>query len=706
MADDKTRKGRFWALALDRAQLGLWDWNLATGGCYYSPTWWRMLGYAEGELADTSDLWLTLTHPDDRERALASGDRHIAGHTGSIETELRLKHKDGHWVWVLDRGGIVERDAEGKPLRLMGVQTDITRQKEAEAALEQINVRFRLALAASGTGIWHYDIGTNKSYWDARTREIFGLVSDTDEVTAGLWHTYLHPDDKEATERAHLPPPGSERVTATQYRIIRRDGEIRHVESLVRFIAGVGSAGQILGTVRDITDEKKRAEELAHAARHDALTGLLNRAAFDRLLAESIAAVNRLPLAVFYVDLDYFKALNDYAGHAAGDIALKSVAAGIVASLPPSAHAARLGGDEFALLVPNCGDACAERLAHAVLAAVRDADLGSAVTSRRLAASIGIAFVRDSRTTVADALACADDACYAAKAGGRDRFAVFSAETAASASGLNAARLAADLVDAMDDGRLTLFGQEIHRLGRPWEESRHVEVLARLQGSNGKPIPPGEFMPVAERFGLAARLDRWIIRTALTRHGRAIRSGAISLGFNLSAQTLSDPQLWDFVDAAIAESGAPPSGIGFEITETAAVTNFDAAEEFVRRARQRRCRVSLDDFGAGMSSFEYLRRFPIDAIKIDGSFIEHIADSRFDREIVSAIAGIARSVGAAVVAEKIEESRALEVLTGMGIGHGQGYLLHRPEPLEAVVARAVVGAAPLERRQARMGGIK
>ncbi|WP_192384640.1 PAS domain-containing protein, partial [Mesorhizobium silamurunense] len=359
MADDEKRKGEFWALALDRAQLGLWDWNLSTGDCYYSPTWWRMLGYAEGELANTSDLWLKLTHPDDRERALASGDRHIAGHTESIETELRLKHKDGHWVWVLDRGGIVERDAEGKPLRLMGVQTDINRQKEAEAALEQINVRFRLALAASGTGIWHHDIGTSKSYWDARTREIFGLISDTDEVTAGLWHTYLHPDDKDATERAHLPPPGSQSVTATQYRIIRRDGEIRHVESLVRFIAGVGSAGQILGTVRDITDEKKRAEELAYAAHHDALTGLWNRSAFDRLLAENIGATDRLPLAVFYVDLDYFKALNDYAGHAAGDVALRSVAAGIRASLPSSAHAARLGGDEFALLVPNCNDACA-----------------------------------------------------------------------------------------------------------------------------------------------------------------------------------------------------------------------------------------------------------------------------------------------------------------------------------------------------------
>lgn len=692
MADDNKRNGKFWAMALDRAHLGLWDWNLSTGDCYYSPTWSKMLGYEAGELANAPDLWLKLTHPDDRQRAQESGDRHIAGIVDSIETELRLRHKDGHWVWVLDRGGIVERAADGKPLRLMGVQTDITRQKEAETALEQVNARFRLALAASGTGIWHHDIGTRKSFWDARTREIFGLVANTDEVTAELWHTYLHPDDKEATERAHQIAPGSNSVVASQYRIVLRDGQIRHVESLVRFIAGVGSAGQILGTVRDITEEKQRAEELAFAARHDALTGLLNRSAFDRLLAENIAMAERLPLAVFYVDLDYFKALNDYAGHAAGDLALKSVAAGILASLPTAAHAARLGGDEFALLVPNCNDACAEHLARAVLAAVRDADLGSAITSRRLAASIGIAFVRDRNMSVADALACADDACYAAKAGGRDRFAVFSPETTSGSGGLNAARLAADLVDAMEDGRLKLYGQEIHRLGQPWEDSRHVEVLARLEARTGNMIPPGDFMPVAERFGLAARLDRWIIRTALTRHGGAMRAGAVSLDFNLSAQTLSDPQLWDFVDETIAESGASPSAVGFEITETAAVTNFDAAEAFVRRARERHCRVSLDDFGAGMSSFEYLRRFPIDAIKIDGSFVEHIADSRFDREIVSAITGIAHSMGAAVVAEKVEEKNALEILMGMGVAYGQGYFLHRPEPLEAIVARATGGA--------------
>jgi diguanylate cyclase (GGDEF)-like protein/PAS domain S-box-containing protein len=697
MADKKDRNGEFWELALERAHLGVWDWDLRSGDCFYSAMWSRMLGYGEGELVEASDLWLQLTHPDDRERAVASGERHIAGLTDSIETELRLKHKSGHWVWVLDRGGVVERDAEGRPVRLMGVQTDITKQKQAEAELAQVNVRFRLALAASGTGIWHHDLAARKSYWDERTREIFGLVAETDEVSQDLWHSYLHPDDRADAERAHLAPLQTQKVVAVQYRIIKRDGEIRHVESLIRFIADAQSSGQILGTVRDITEAKQREQELAHAARHDALTGLLNRAAFDRLLAEHIATAR--PLAVFYVDLDYFKALNDFAGHATGDLALKSVAEGILGCLPPSVHAARLGGDEFALLVPDCDAAQAERLAGAVLAAVRDADLGSTAASRKLAASIGIAFVSDENTAVADALACADDACYAAKAAGRNRFAVFSHETTSGSSGLNAARLAADTVDAMDDGRLKLFGQEIHRLGKPWQESRHVEVLVRLAGRNGRLIPPGEFIPAAERFGVASRLDRWIIRTALSLHGPALKSGALTLGFNLSAQTLSDPQLWDFVDAVIDETGAPHSGIGFEITETAAVTNFAAAEQFVRKARERRCRVSLDDFGAGMSSFEYLRRFPVDAIKIDGSFIEHIAESGFDREIVSAISGIARSLGCSVVAEKIEEQDALDILRDMGVAFGQGFLLHRPESLDAIVARAGVQAAlPAGRR--------
>ena len=691
------RDEEFWERALERAHLGVWDWDLENGDCFYSDTWAQMLGYTRSELADTPDLWLNLTHPEDRERAVASGDRHLAGLTDIIETELRLRHKQGHWVWVLDRGGVVERDESGRPLRMVGVQTDISRQKAAEHALEQVNARFRLALAASGTGIWHHDIDTKKSFWDERTRAIFGIAGETAEVPNDLWHSFLHPEDKDETERAHRLSVGSQEVVSVRYRILRRDGELRHVESLVRFIPDPQSSGQILGTVRDVTDEHKRQQDLAYAARHDPLTGLLNRVAFDDLLAQARDAEERCPLAIFYIDLDYFKALNDFAGHAAGDVALRSVSGVIRAALPAAAHAARLGGDEFALLVPDCGKAQAETLANDILGAIRGADLGVNAGSRKLAASIGIAFVSDAHATIADALACADDACYAAKAAGRNRYAFFSSQASVATTGLNAARIASDTLDALETGRLVLYGQQIHLLGQPWERSGNVEVLARIMGRDGRLIAPGQFIPAAERFGIAAKLDRWIIKAALARFAPAMASDIkLTLGFNLSAQTLSDPLLWDFVDRVLDETGAPASRIVFEITETAAVTNFEAAEQFILTARERCCRVSLDDFGAGMSSFEYLRRFPIDSIKINGSFVEHMTTSRYDREIVTAINGIAKSLGYAVVAEKIEQPDTLAMLTDMGVKFGQGFLLHRPEPLDELVARATRGLAPID----------
>ncbi len=690
---DDLRKEGLWEQALERAQLGVWDWNLLTNDCFYSATWARMLGYELNELPNASDLWLQLAHPDDRVQAVESGERHIAGLTPIIETEMRFRHKAGHWVWVLDRGGVVERAADGTPLRMMGVQTDITRQKAAETELERVNIRFRLALAASGTGIWHHDIDSKRSFWDKRTRRIFGVISDGDEVPTDLWHTFLHPDDRDYVEKAHEIPVGSDHVTSVRYRIIQRNGEVRHVESLVRFVGHPDSTGQILGTVRDITEEVQRQENLAYAARHDALTGLLNRAACEELLGASIAAVRDLPLAIFYIDLDYFKALNDFAGHSAGDAALKMIAAGIRASIPSGAQAARLGGDEFAVVLPACAPGQAEAVAQAILNTIRDADLGPSSGSRKLAASIGIALISDNRSTVADALACADDACYAAKASGRNRFSVFSSQPTLSASGLNAARMASDTMDALDEGRLELFAQEIHQLGQPWETMRRAEVLARLVGRNGQWISPVEFISAAERFGMAPRLDRWIIKAALTRFGHAMTSQKLALNFNLSAQTLSDPGLWEFVDKVIEDTQVPHNTIVFEITETAAVTNFEAAERFVRNARERACLVSLDDFGAGLSSFEYLRRFPVDSIKINGSFVEHMTTNKFDREIVTAINGIAKSLGYSVVAEKIEKQDALELLQEMGVEFGQGYLLHKPEPLERVVARAL-GAMP------------
>ena len=801
-------RGSVWENALERARLGVWDWNVQTGECFYSDTWFRMLGYEPGELRDTGDLWLTLIHPDDRERAIASGDRHLDGETDAIETELRLRHKDGHWVWVLDRGGIVERDDEGRPVRIVGVQTDISKQKAAETELAEVNERFRLALAASQTGIWHFDIGSRTSHWDERTRQMFGLEPTAGELPPETWHGFLHPEDREEAERKHSEPALHDHGNMNlRYRIVRKDGVLRHIETLTKFTDHPSPNGSIVGTVRDVTEEvaaaealmtekerlrttlraisdavistdeedritfvnpaaaalldrskgdpvgrrrsdvfatleglasisagptsssgelvtlpgadhdrtirakatailsttssvcghvytlqdvtteQRKQQELAYAVRHDALTGLLNRAAFDALLTERVSVAQEHPFALLYIDLDYFKALNDFAGHAAGDRALSAIAGQIRRCLPMTAAVGRLGGDEFAALFQTEDLAEVERCAQCILSGIQSADLGLQAGYRQLGASIGIVMVRENGLGAADVLAHADDTCYAAKSSGRNRYIVFSEDTRRLSSSLTAARIVGDIADAMEEDRLKLFGQEIRLLCDPDRNSGRVEVLARMVDRNGRMIGPCDFIPAAERFGRASAIDRWIIRTALSRYGATLGAGELTLGFNLSAQTLSDPLLWEFVETAVRDSGARCEGIVFEITETAAVTNFDAAERFVSRARGNGCRVSLDDFGAGLSSFDYLRRFPIDSLKINGSFIENLASSEFDRQIVASINRIAEGLGCDVVAEKIEDAETVEILRKMKVRFGQGFLFHRPEPLADIVGR-------------------
>ncbi|RST85382.1 EAL domain-containing protein [Aquibium carbonis] len=813
-----------WAHALERAGLGVWDWNLPAGTCLYSDTWFRMLGYEPGELPQTGDLWVTLMHPEDRDNSIATGERHLRGETPLIEVEMRLRHKAGHWVWVLDRGGVVERDEAGNPLRVVGVQTDISSQKASEAALSAVKERFSLALSASRTGIWYYDIGTQFSFWDVHTHLIMGLPPKEGTVPSKTWIGFLHPDDREEAIRTHgdlsLFDHGDRKM---RYRIVRPDGEVRHLETLARFSSDPAPHGSIVGTVRDVTeevmaaealrieehrlrvtlasisdgvvsadqegritfanpaasemlglaadsligrqseelfsqharivglpefdaraaglivlpgadgqgilvrcttnsisradgltrgfvhtlldvtDEQKTQRELAYAARHDSLTSLFNRSAFEEVLETRVVMAEASPFALLYIDLDHFKALNDFAGHAAGDRALVLIARSIVDSLPAGSVVARLGGDEFAAIVDCTGDADAQLHAQAVLAAIRGADLGSNANYRRLGASVGIIVVSEKGLHAPDVLAHADDACYAAKSAGRNCLIAHTQDEGRLVSRLTAARLVGDIADAKEDGRLRLYGQEIRSLASPTEPGEKLEILARLVDRQGNSVPPGVFIPAAERFGRAAALDRWIIAKVLRDHGHIMRPGGLTVGFNLSAQTLSDATLWDYVHGLVQDCRASPQCVVFEITETAAVTNFEAAERFVRQARGYGCRISLDDFGAGLSSFDYLRRFPVDSLKINGSFIENLPTSRFDRQIVWSISRVARSLGYDVIAEKIENEATLGILANMNVQFGQGYLFHKPEPIEDIVRRRLDQMEPKVDRRAGRG---
>ncbi|MFZ2102292.1 MAG: EAL domain-containing protein, partial [Oricola sp.] len=777
-----------WQHALSTARLGVIDRNFSTGDCSHSASWKRMLGYGEHELPDHPDLWLSLMHPEDVDLVREVSRRNVIGETLSLEAEFRLRHRSGEWRWFLGRGCVVERDASGAAVRMIALQTDITDQKLAEYALLHSNERLRLALNASGIGIWQYEPDTDTLIWDERMREIYGCGPGSPDVTRQLWAESLHPDDRAEIEALNEIAIENGETVEFRYRIVTPEGGIRHIMALMKLVeeekrprrlvgtnrditsevlaadalateketlrvtlhsirdavvatsgdgaityandaavtlfgcretdmigrpiaywltkrcshkldeptetllamagpdgserlirhaaspivTGTGAVSGSVHTFQDVTGEQARKRELAYAARHDSLTGLLNRGAFTDTLGDCIAKAERAPFALLYIDIDYFKAINDMAGHAAGDAALRDVTEAMRASLPANATIGRLGGDEFAAIVPVKTVEAAKTVAESALDAIRATRLPAGIRHRQFGASIGVEFTDNACGSPTDALARADDACYAAKAGGRNRVALRE-HRAESSTSLAAIRMVSNIGDAMEDGRLTLYGQELRRLDNPWSSAGIVEVLSRLVDANGNQIPPSEFIPAAERFGMASMLDRWVFRNAVERHGPVMgENGTISLGFNLSAQTLSDPSLWTYVDDTIRRNGVAHRNVVFEITETATVTNFDAAQRFVRGARAAGCRVSLDDFGSGLSSFGYLRRFTVDSVKIDGDFVENIARNRFDRAIVSSISGIARDLGFIVIAERIEDPEALPVLRGLGVELVQG----------------------------------
>lgn len=808
-----SKEAERWRFALESAGSGVWDADLVAGTCYYSSSWKRMLGYADDELDDDPDLWLAFVHPADRQLAIASGDRHVAGETTRIETEFRLRHKDGHWVWVLDRGQVVERDSSGRPTRMIGAQTDITAQKNVERQLALLNERIQLALDAGQVGLWQFETESGHLVWDQRIRDIYGIGPGPAEVPRSTWHDRLHPDDAAAAERAIAITAETGKPMKTSYRIVKPNGEVRHLHALARLVhhsdappllvgsiwditeqvqnaaalaaekerlritlQSIGDAvistdvgnritfanpaaarllcsaqsalvganiddvfplvdeeteaplassthravlsrrtvdreenaifvrsdgngravrdlaspiidpdGQVVGAVlviQDITNARALQRELAYAARHDSLTGLLNRVAFEENLQ---AAIGSRDCALLYLDLDRFKMINDTVGHAAGDALLKMVATTLTGFLPCGTVVGRLGGDEFAAVVPVADINDATTIASGLLAEIQTRRLHWAGKHHVIGASIGIAAIDDPGLDLETATARADAACYAAKSAGRNRVSAYSASVGAAQRNLAQIQVASGLADALAERRLVLFGQEIRDLAAPSRPSSHIEILCRMTAADGSIIPPGQFIPAAERFGLMGSVDRWIIEHTLETHAASLMADELSVAINLSANTLSDPELWPFVKTIVERTKVEPSRLVFEITETAVVDNFVAAERFVRDARRAGCRISLDDFGAGLSSFAYLKRFRVDSIKIDGAFVRNLAKSRFDRAVVASIGTIAHELGVDVIAERIEDAESVAILRSLGIGHGQGFLFHRPQPLDELL---------------------
>ncbi|MCC6707220.1 MAG: EAL domain-containing protein [Gammaproteobacteria bacterium] len=438
--------------------------------------------------------------------------------------------------------------------------------------------------------------------------------------------------------------------------------------------------------IQDVTTTRIMADRLAYQATHDELTELLNRHEFETRLKRALESIriDSTQHAVLYLDLDSFKVINDACGHEAGDAMLREVAALLREHVRKHDAVARLGGDEFAILLEHCTRAQASAIADKLCKAIEAHRFAWEDKFFNAGVSIGLVALLSPDSSAASVMKAADAACYAAKEMGRGRVYQFDPDDAE----LNRHRQQVDSVAvinrALENDRFELHAQPIRATrSRPEAPSTHLEILVRMRDDRGAMISPGLFLPAAERFGLAPRIDRWVIRHACEWFAAHRDCLALieSCSINISGQSLADQELQSFIEQQFCKHHLPPAKFCFEITETAAIASINTAQSFINGLKQLGFRFALDDFGSGLSSFAYLKALPVDVVKIDGIFVRNIALDRLDEAMVRSIAEVARIMDKTTVAEFVEGPQQAEVLTRLGIDYLQGYGIGKPVPL-------------------------
>lgn len=417
---------------------------------------------------------------------------------------------------------------------------------------------------------------------------------------------------------------------------------------------------------------------LTWQANHDALTGLTNRREFERHVEQSLASVQLRGErhTLLYLDLDQFKIVNDTSGHSAGDELLKQLSVLLKRELRDSDILARLGGDEFGVLLHQCDESVAHRLAERMRRVVDDFRFYWEGRTYSIGVSIGLVEIDDGWASLGKLLSAADAACYAAKDAGRNRIHTYREGDAELVRRQGEMEWATRLNLAVSEDRLFLFAQRIEPLGENAE--MHYELLLRLRDEDGNTVPPMAFIPAAERYQLMPMLDRFVLDQALSLCAPAAKAQQFWLNINLSAASLGDAAFQGYLLAALQARPELAAHLCFEITETAAMANLENLIRLMTELRQLGCRFAVDDFGSGLSSFGYLRTLPVDYLKIDGAFIRDLVEDPIDLAMVEAIQNVARLLDIKTMAGYVENAETLEKLRVLGVDYVQGDFIQAP----------------------------
>ncbi|HMA31246.1 MAG TPA: EAL domain-containing protein [Casimicrobiaceae bacterium] len=446
-------------------------------------------------------------------------------------------------------------------------------------------------------------------------------------------------------------------------------------------------SARIVGAVlviQDMSRERQYAAQLSSLASQDPLTGLLNRREFEQRVRALVdrPADDGAQHSVLYLDLDQFKVVNDTGGHAAGDELLRQIGALLRPKLREGDVLARLGGDEFGVLLPHCPPGPALRIAEALRKSIVDFRFAWRNRSFTIGVSIGLVNLADAPHTLASVLSAADAACYLAKDKGRNRVQVYLPEDSEVALRRGEMEWVNRIHRALAEDRLCLYAQPMLAMHATSGGATHHELLVRLMDERGDLIPAIEFIPAAERYHLMPTIDRWVMRTAFRvlaeRLAAGDADGCETYAINVSGASIGDDQFLDYVRENFARFRIPHSMICFEITETTAVTSLSRAAQFIGALREPGCRFALDDFGVGVSSFTYLKRLPVDYLKIDGSFVRNMLQDPVDAAMVEAIHRIGQVMGKQTIAESVETAATLDAVRRAGIDFAQGYAIAAP----------------------------
>ncbi|MGB5354843.1 MAG: EAL domain-containing protein, partial [Woeseia sp.] len=669
---------------------GIWDFDGDTKKIRLSRRWKAMLGY--DDQTDVLPDWYRLVHPDDMARVQAKMREHLEGKSPFFESVHRMKHQNGEWRWMTSRAK-ARQDDHGRLIRLLGVEVDITERKLYEEALFREKESAQITLRSIGDGVITTNAENLVEYINPIAEELTGWKVDdangrpVDEVFRGFHEETCEPlENPLAVSMRRNRPIKSVRPTL----LIRRDGNELYIESTASPIRN--GRGDVTGGVlvfHDVSESRELNRRLSYHASHDILTGLVNRREFENRLERALksARARETSYALLYLDLDQFKIVNDSCGHNAGDQLLGQLGALLKSKIRWRDTLARLGGDEFGVLLESCSLEEAMQTAEVLRVTIGEFKFMWDDRSFRLGVSIGVVPITSENEDVASLLSAADSACAAAKEAGRNRIHSFQENDIDLMRRRREMQWAARINNALEENRFELFRQTIQPL-QVEDHGAHYEILLRMRDEQGGIISPELFIAAAERYGITPNIDRWVITNAFRwLVSEADERERLSLcSINLSGQSLGDEKFLPFVIEQFQRSGLDATKLCFEITETAAIASYSQANRFINALKELGCKFALDDFGTGLSSFGYLKHFPVDFLKIDGSFVKEILHDPIDREMVRSINEIGHLTGKQTIAEFAENEEIITMLRGMGVDYAQGYGVSEPKRVTRAVA--------------------